>query len=169
MATGPYQSPANVIDFASRYCEELKLIVANRMRRLGIPEDMIGIRGYAGLEEGAFVRFPSTQIGGNVNPRLAPGRQAGIALDHGILDSAHPRLGNVPSWRSARLRDRIDAAIVHEYLEATLQPPSHFTGLAAADWLHREAVRLAPDNTMAISAGARRILVEYRRAEGLAP
>jgi hypothetical protein len=89
------------------------------MRQLGVPDSMIGIRNYPGVAEGPFTRFRSTQIGGNVNPNLMPGRQAGIALDHGIFDAAHPQMGNVPSWRRASLRDRMDAAIVHEYLECS--------------------------------------------------
>lgn len=169
MASGPYQSPNSVIDFTTRYSGDLNTVVGNRMRQLGVPEDMIGIRNYRGLDEGPFVRFPSTQIGGNVNPNLMPGRQAGIALDHGIFDAAHPTMGNVPSWGRAALRDRMDAGIVHEYIEATLQPPSNLQGRAAVNWLHGEAIRRAPDTTMQITPGARRILTEYRQAVGLAP
>jgi hypothetical protein len=127
MASGPYQSPNSIIDFTTRFYDVLNTVVGNRMRQLGVPEDMIGIRNYLGLDEGPFVRFASTQIGGNVNPYLIPGRQAGIALDHGIFDAAHPNMANISSWASATLRDRMDAAIVHEYIEATLQPPFHTT------------------------------------------
>jgi hypothetical protein len=169
MPSSPYQSPNSVIDFATRYSGDLNAVVGSRMRQLGVPEDMIGIRNYPGLDEGPFVRFHSTQIGGNVNPNLMPGRQAGIALDHGIFDAGHPRMSNVPSWGRATLRDRMDAAIVHEYIEATLQPAPNLRGQAAADWLHDEAVRRAPDTTMPITPGARRILTEYRQAQGLAP
>jgi hypothetical protein len=169
MASGPYQSPNSVLDFTTRYSDELNIVVGNRMRQLGVPEDMIGIRNYPGLEEGPFVRFPSTQIGGNINPNMMPGRQAGIALDHGIFDAAHPDMANVASWGRATLRDRMDAAIVHEYIEATLQPPSTLQGWAAMKWLHETAIRHAPDTTMPITPGARRILTEYRQAAGLAP
>jgi hypothetical protein len=169
MASGPYQSPNGVIDFTTRYSAELNTVVGNRMRQLGVPEDMIGIRNYPGVAEGPFTRFASTQIGGNVNPNLMPGGQAGIALDHGILDAAHPTMSNVPFWGRATLRDRTDAAIVHEYTEATLQPPSHLHGRAAVNWLHYEAIRLAPATTMPITPGARQILTEYRQAAGLAP
>ena len=169
MASGPYQSPDSVIDFTTRYYAELNIVLGNRMRQLGVPEDMIGIRSYPGLDEGPFVRFPSTQIGGNLNPNVMPGRQAGVALDHGIFDVAHPRMTRISSWSRSTLRDRVDTAIVHEYIEATLRPPSHLKGLAAVDWLHNEAVRRAPDTTMPITARARRILTEYRQAAGLAP
>jgi hypothetical protein len=169
MASGPYQSPQRIIDFTTRYAADLNTVVGNRMRQLGVPEDMIGIRNFAGLDEGPFVRFPSTQVGGNVNPNLIPGHQAGIALDHGIFDAAHPDMAGVTSWARASLRDRMDAAIVHEYIEATLQPPSNFQGRAAVTWLHDQAIRRAPETTMPITLGARRILAEYRQAKGLAP
>jgi hypothetical protein len=169
MASGPYQSPKSIIDFANRYADDLNTVVGNRMRQLGVPEAMIGIRNYPGLDDGAFTRFPSTQIGGNINPNLVPGHQAGIALDHGIFDAAHPTMSNVPSWARATLRDRMDAAIVHEYIEATLQPPSNLSGGAAADWLHNEAIRRAPNTPMPITLGARRILTVYRQVVGLAP
>jgi hypothetical protein len=60
---GPYQSPQSIIEFTTRYYDDLNRVVANRLRQLGIPDDMIGIRNYPGLDEGAFVRFPSTRIG----------------------------------------------------------------------------------------------------------
>jgi hypothetical protein len=169
MASGPYRSPNTVIDFATRFYDDLNRVVANRMRQLGVPEDLIGIHTYPGLDDGPFVRFPSTQIGGNVNAHLMPGRQAGIALDHGIFDAAHPLMSNVASWSRATLRDRMDAAIIHEYLEAPLQPPSSLRGRAAGKWLHDEAIRHAPDTTMPITPGARRILNQDRHAAGFAP
>lgn len=169
MASGPYQSPSSIINFTTRYYDDLNTVVGNRMRKLGVPDAMIGIRNYPGLDEGPFVRFPSTQIGGNINPNIVPGRQAGIALDHGILDAAHPRMGNVPSWGTATLRDRMDASIVHEYIEATLRPPLSLTGQAAVDWLHKEAIRRAPSTSMPVTPTARRILTEYRQAMGLVP
>jgi len=168
MASGPYQAASVVTEFATRYYDALNRLIAKRMQRLGIPDAMIGIQNYPGIGAGPFVRFPYTQIGGNINPYLLPGRPAGIALDHGIFDADHPQMSNVPSWRGAALRDRIDAAIVHEYIEATLQPLAVLQGLAAAKWLHEEAVSRAPDTTIAITPGAQRILTEYRRAEGLA-
>ena len=169
MAAGSYHSLNSIVTFATRYSGELNTVVGNRMRLLGVPEDMIGIRSYPGVAEGPFMRFRSTQIGGNVNPNIMKGRSAGIALDHGIFDAAHPHMDHVPSWGSASLRDRMDAAIVHEYMEASLNPPSNVHGPAAVEWLHKEAIRRGPDTTMPITSGARRILSEYRQAAGLAP
>jgi hypothetical protein len=56
MGSGPYQSPQSIIDFTTRYLAELNVIVGNRMRELGIPDDMIGIRSQPGLDEGALAR-----------------------------------------------------------------------------------------------------------------
>jgi len=121
----------------------------------------------AGVDEGAFTRFPDTQIGGNVNPNVIAGKPRGIALDHGILDTSHPSMEKVPSWAESKLSDRADAAIVHEHIESTLTPPKGLSGKQAVDWLHNEAIRRAPDTTLPISDRARVILKEYRKAMGL--
>lgn len=130
---------------------------------------MIGIMGWPGIDETAFFRFPYTQIGGNSNPFLRPNYPPGIALDHGIFDADHPDMNQVPSWRTAAVRARMDAALVHEYIEATTPPPSTLGVLAAVNWLHEEAIRTGPDTTSPITDTARDILREYRQAEGLAP
>jgi hypothetical protein len=169
MSAARYQSPAFIVEFATRTEGELNTVIAARMRQLGIPEDMIGLRGLPGIEEGrAFVRFPDTQIGGNLNPAVNPAWRRGIALDHGVLDTAHPTMCNVPAWRQSTtvLRDRVDATIIHEYFEATLTPPPELTGVGRIDWLHKEAIRLAPDTTLPITERAREILRQYRVAEG---
>jgi hypothetical protein len=169
MVSGLYQSPTRVIEFSKRYYDDLNIVIGNRMRNLGVPEIMIGIQGYPGLDERAFTRFPMTQIGGNINPTVMSGMRCGIALDHGVLDASHPRMSQIPTWSAGSLRDRIDSAIVHEFIEATLVPPSGMIGLAAVDWLHREAVQRAPDYIMPITSRARRILQEYRQALRLGP
>jgi hypothetical protein len=172
MAARRYTSPASVLEFAARNEAELNATIAARMRQLGVPEDMIGLRGVAGIDEGrAFVRFPDSQIGGNLNPAVNPALQRGIAIDHGVLDVAHPSMNNVPAWRQANttLRDRVDAAVAHEFVEARLTPPANLTGQARVEWLHSEALRLAPDTTLPITERAREILQQYRSASGLAP
>lgn len=172
MAAGRYTSPASVLEFAARNEADLTTVIAGRMRHLEVPEEMIGFRGVAGFDEGrAFVRFPDTQIGGNLNPALNPALRRGIAIDHGVLNVAHPSMNNVPAWRQANttLRDRADAAIAHEFIEARLTPPANLTGQARIEWLHNEAIRLAPDTTLAITERAREILRQHRSASGATP
>jgi len=76
----------------------------------------------------------------------------GINLDSGILNPA--LLDEFPDpevrseWAGARLRDRADAVIAHEFEEAT--------GARPLD--HQEAVRKAPETRLGISRGARRLL-----------
>jgi hypothetical protein len=172
MATARYQSPRSLIESATSWEDDLNRAVGVRMRELGIPEDMIGLLSIPGMDEGrAFVRFPDTQIGGNLNPAVNPAWKPGIALDHGILDVAHPQMSRVPAWGQATtvLRDRADAAIVHEYIEATLAPPQGLTAPARVEWLHKQAIRRAPDTSLPITERAGEILRQYRNAEGLAP
>jgi hypothetical protein len=64
---------------------------------------------------------------GVLNPELLEGKRGGKA------------------WAEARLRDRIDAVIVHEYEEER-----HGT--------HEEAVKAAPNMDLPVTDGARRIL-----------
>jgi hypothetical protein len=66
-------------------------------------------------------------------------------------------MGNLPTWKSARLQDRIDAVIAHEYTEA-LAPH----GVDC----HIHAVKNAENTPLKISDRARHILKEYRQAEG---
>ena len=106
------------------------------------------------------MRYPTSQIGGNINPHTLPGRKPGINLDLGVLDAKHPAMSKVPSWATASLRDRIDAAIAHEYTEALANP---MPGLN----FHEQALKFAPDTPLNISSHARQILREYRTALGL--
>jgi hypothetical protein len=172
MAVDRYQSPIFIIEFAARMESELDAVIRTRMLQVGIPEDMIGFRGVPGFDDGrAFVRFPQTQIGGNLNPAVSPALSRGIALDHGILDVAHPAMNNVPAWSqdTTTLRDRADAAIAHEYVEATLIPFRSLIGRARIKWLHNEAIRHAPDIILPTTERAREILRQYRGTAGLAP
>jgi hypothetical protein len=153
------QPPVDVVDFADRYYETLKRVIGDRMRQVGVPEEMIGFE-YLGIDEGPFVRYPTSQIGGNINPHRFPGRRPGINIDLGVLDANHPAMTNAPSWATARLRDRVDAAIAHEYTEASAKP------LPGLDF-HEQALKFAPDTALKISPAAREILREYRTAMSL--
>ena len=66
-------------------------------------------------------------------------------------------MGNLPTWKSASLQDRIDAVIAHEYTEALAPQGVDF---------HIHAVKNAENTPLKISDRARHILKEYRQAEG---
>ena len=109
-----YQLPAEIADFANRYQEPLNRAIADRMRQVGVPGEMIGIKWW-GVDEGAFVRYHPPQLGGNI--RVGSNGRPGINVDPAIFDANVPKMGNLPSWKSASLRNRIDAVIAHEYTE----------------------------------------------------
>lgn len=149
-----YQLPAEIADFADRYQEPLSRAIGNRMRRVGVPEEMIGVKWW-GVDEGPFVRYHPPQLGGNV--RIGTNGRPGINIDPAVFDASAPKVGSLASWQSASLRDRIDAVIAHEYAEA-LAP-------AGVDF-HVYAVQNAENTPVKISDRARDILREFRTAEG---
>jgi hypothetical protein len=156
MAKGPpYQLPTDVADFAARYHDLLSAAVAARMRRVGVPPDMIGIR-YWGVDDGAFVRYDPPQLGGNIRRGLDG--KPGINVDAAVLDGSALKVGALPAWRAGNLKDRVDAVTAHEYTEV-LAPP---VGDA-----HEFAVGRAEFTPLAITDRARQILREYRETEGL--
>ncbi len=129
-------------DVAESYIQE-------RMRQLGIPDHQIGAPDY---QRGGVRRvfLADEAIGGS----YGTGRR--LFVDSGVLN---PKLnaeviGSEASkvWAKARLRDRIEAVIVHEHLEAQGIP-------------HDEVVERAADTTLPIGKNARRIL--RRIAEGV--
>ena len=155
MASGSgYRLPAEVADFADRYQAALDRAIGNRMRRLGVPEVMIGIR-YWGVDPGAFVRYDPPQLGGNI--RSGTDGKPGVNVDTAVFDPDAPKVRDLPAWRTGSLKDRVDAVIAHEYTEA-LAPPGcdpHVHALATAEFTR-----------LGITDGARQILREYREAEG---
>ena len=156
MAKGSnYQLPAEVIDFARRYRPLLEAVIAERMRRVGVPEDMIGIR-YWGVDFGAFVVYDPPQLGGNI--RVGLDGKPGINVDPAVLDSDAPKVRELLAWRSGTLKDRVDAIIAHEYTEVNAPAGSDF---------HQHAVATAEMTELAITERAREILREFRRAEGI--
>lgn len=149
-----YQLPPAIADFADRYQEALSRAVANRMRQVGVVERMIGVKWW-GVEEGAFVRYHPPQLGGNI--RLGTDGSHGINVDPTVFDPDAPKMGSLPSWRSASLRDRMDAVIAHEYTEALAPDGVDF---------HVFAVRNTENTPLKITDRARQILRAYRQAEG---
>ena len=154
MAKGPnYRLPADVIDFARRYRLLLEATIAERMRRVGVPEDMIGIR-YWGVETGAFAFYDPPQLGGNI--RVGLDGKPGINVDPAVLDSDAPKVGVLQSWRFGGLKDRVDAVIAHEYTEVNAPAGCDF---------HLYALVTAEMTGLDITERAREILREFRLAE----
>jgi hypothetical protein len=149
-----YQLPPEVADFADRDQEPLSRVIGNRMRQVGVPADMVGVEWW-GVDPGPFVRYHPPQLGGNIRVRI--GGKSGVNVDPAVFDANAPKVGNLPAWRGASLRDRIDAVIAHEYTEA-LAPD----GVDC----HTHAPKTAENTPLAISDTARQILKEHRQSEG---
>ena len=133
----PPSNPADhAEDFAHRYERELDQYAALRMEELGIPEKLLGAPDYQGDDKWkAFIAHE--REGGNIT--------TGIIVNSGVLNPELLKGKGSRIWPHARLRDRIDAVIAHEYEEDR-------TGS------HRDALKAAPKTTLPISDGARRIL-----------
>jgi hypothetical protein len=115
---------------------------------------MIGVAWY-GVDKGPFVRYYPPQLGGNI--RVGLNGKPGINVDAAVLDVNAPKMGKLAAWKSARLQDRIDAVIAHEFTEVLAPHGVDF---------HTYALTLAENTTLTISDRARQILREYRVAEG---
>lgn len=142
----PEQAPEDLADhaedFAHRYAEVLDDLTGDRMADLGIPTEQIGSRDPA---RGHACFMPHERTGGGNDPA------GGLTLDSGVLNPE--LLGTLPGseeWARGRLRDRIDAAIAHEYEEAR-RGGSHF-----------EALLHSPETELPIREGARDILRAMR-------
>ncbi len=149
IGTPPSQRPAipadpaeHAYDFAHRYTEPLDQYCAMRMQELGIPEDKLGaddLRAHMqwcafdphGRESGS-ITGGITVNSGVLNPELLKGKKGGRI------------------WPQARLRDRIDATIAHEWAESKLIN-------------HEAAVKAAAKTELPVSDGAKRILKAMAR------
>jgi hypothetical protein len=85
-----YQLPADVADFANRYQEPLARAIGNRMRQVGVPEEMIGVEWW-GVDPGPFVRYHPPQLGGNIQVGL--NGKPGINVDPAVFDANAPKMG----------------------------------------------------------------------------
>jgi hypothetical protein len=138
MPDTPPKDPADhAEDFAHRWVDRLDEYCVSRMAELGIPDlkngeqDPLCPKGWR-----AFV--PEERTGGYTG--------GGITVNSGVLnpDLLKGRTGG-RIWPKARLRDRIDAIIAHEWAEdQTLD--------------HDEALKLAAKTDLPVSDGARWIL-----------
>ena len=155
-------SDGDVSRFAEEWEAILVLAVARRMRAVGVPDSMIGISGMPYEDPGAFVRTHA--VGGsnnNIPGRGIIGDRPGINVDIAVLDAGFPPMLKVMAWSEGRLKDRIDAVIAHEYTEVMLSTPT------AGRTPHQDAVETAPETSLKITEGARRILRDYRQVARL--
>ncbi len=140
---------AHARSFAHRYAEPMNYLIENRMMELGIDPAQIGVGDPArGIRHAAFM--PHESDGGGNTP---DGR---LNLDSGILNTdLFERLGPTASdaYAKARLRDRMDAAIAHEYEEAK------------GGGSHQYAFEHAPETELPIRPEARELARKIRDEE----
>ena len=143
MREHPPTDPADhAEDFAHRYEFPLDAYCAVRMQELGIPEHLQGADDLR--ENMRWCAFdPAGREGGNIS--------GGITVNSGVLN---PELlkgekgGRI--WPKARLRDRIDAVIAHEYEESKT-------------FSHVAALKAGAKTELPVTDGARRILKAMAR------
>lgn len=133
----PADAAEHAREFSGRWAPELDRYCAVRMEALGVSSDIIGASDPEhDIPWAAFM--PHDREGGNIT--------TGITVNSGALNPdllAEDQAG--PLWRKARLRDRIDAIIAHEWEEDQCGS-------------HSEALTRAPETELPISNGARRLL-----------
>jgi hypothetical protein len=185
MAASGVPNP-EVIDFVTRNQAAVERAVAQRMRRVGVPRELIGMQGVPGVDEGAFSRYPGPQGGGNLrpdHPNVVAGRwRAGINVDEAIFDPtfrvfegrgarsvASPDDAGAyhEAWARASTRTRLDAVIAHECEELRAVAADELQQQYGIEWPHVVAVANAPETTLRISDQARELLRLHRRAMGL--
>jgi hypothetical protein len=183
---GPGVPNADVLDFVARNRTAIERAVAELMRRVGVPQELIGMRGVPGVEEGAFTRYPGPQGGGNIrpdHPNVVAGRwRAGINVDEAIFDptfrvfegrgarsvvSPDDAREYHQAWAGASVRTRLDAVIAHEYEELRAVATHEVQQQYGIAWPHFVAVANAPETMLRISDHARELLRLHRRAMGL--
>jgi RHS repeat-associated protein len=160
MASSGNQYPDEILDFAERHGDKLSAAIGNRMRQIGVPANMIGMKGVPGVDEGPLVRYLRAQGGGNVRPPQYGVQQPGINVDYAVLDANFPDIATKsPTWATASLKDRVDAVVAHEFTEVTAP-------VSIGREAHNYAVQHAPNTTLNITERARQILREYAKALG---
>ena len=139
----PADPALHAVDFSVRYAEPMNYLVETRMMELGIDPPRIGSGDRdRGIRHAAF--HPRDTIGGSNG---AGGR---LTVDSGVFNpELMARLPAREAWPPARLRDRLDAIIAHEYEEAR-----------AGD--HVAALARGPDTELPIREDARKLLRTMR-------
>ena len=140
---------AHARDFAERYAEPMNYHVENRMMELGVDPAQIGVGNPDhGIRHAAFISHEMDGEGNSPDGRLN--------LDSGILNfNLFERLGPTVSdaYAKARLRDRMDARIAHEYEEAK------------GGGSHQYAFEHAPETELPIRHEARELARKIRAGE----
>jgi hypothetical protein len=138
----PADPAEHAVQFAHTWADRLEHHVEGRMHALDIPEHQIGA---SDLEHGVPWRvfFPHERTGGGNVPGGRITVYSGVLNPELNAEKYGPRYASL--WKKARLRDRIDSIIVHEYEEAK--------GVS-----HAEAVARAPDTELPVRRQVRDIL-----------
>jgi hypothetical protein len=151
-ARGLTGRPADIADQASEVAQEwadvAEAYVRRRQRALGIPEQMIGEPDYG--VTGRWRAFdPHGKRGGCC--------VTGVVVDSGVLNPELLKgLKGSRIYPTRTLRERIDAAIAHEYEE-----PCHGT--------HVTALKAAAKTKLPIMPGARRLCKAMARSPRFRP
>ncbi len=140
--TPPSDPAEHAEDFALRWVDRLDEYCAIRMEELGIPQHFQGADDLR--KNMRWCAFDAHgREGGNIT--------GGITVNSGVLNPEllkGERGGRI--WSKARLRDRIDAIIAHEYEESK-----------SVD--HAAALNAAAQTELPVTRGARRILQAMAR------
>jgi hypothetical protein len=137
-------------EFALRYFAPSEDYSRKRMGELGIPEGRIGAYDIDfDFRHAAF--FPKERTGGENSPGARINLNSGV-LNPKLLASRFGPEG-AELWERGRLRDRIDAVIVHEDIEGLKVVENQ--GFEAA---HTAALIQGPETTRPITESARNIL-----------
>lgn len=136
MDSAPPDPSDYAAEFARTWADRLDQYCAIRMAELGIPDDKQGADDLR--KNMRWCAFDAQgREGGNVT--------GGITVNSGVLNPELFKGKGSRVWAKARLRDRIDAVIAHEFEESK-----------STD--HVAALRAAPKTGLPITDGARRIL-----------
>ena len=137
MPTPPPDPADHAAEFSHDWADRLDEYCAVRMQELGIPEHLLGADDLR--KDMRWCAFDAEgREGGNIS--------GGITVNSGVLN---PELlkgekgGRI--WARARLRDRIDAVVAHEFEESK-----------ATD--HVAALKAAAKTELPVTDGARKIL-----------
>ncbi len=142
----PESIPADAADHAEQFAltwyDWLETITKKRLQQLGIPDHQIGAFDHDfDLRLSAF--HPKERTGGGISPGARINLNSGVFNPELLVPHPSPIVSSI--WRKARLRDRCDAVIAHEYHEGQ--------GIS-----HAEAERRAAQTELPVTDGARRIL-----------